>query len=152
MQHATSIKHIFQPSRFQRETPVFTGCLPSSHLISKSHVLREACLNFQFFVKIPICFASYFVFWCFNCVTAIGDAKNTLQIHVNSLFIGFAKRVLKNGKIIFLNYFKYVKILENAFSGLLGVLKSLGRHWVHYKPPVLGTLGVGTHYQALCNI
>ena len=20
-----------------------------------------------------------------------------------------------------------------------------GRHWVHYKPPVLGTLGVGTY-------
>ena len=66
---------------------------------------------FQFFLKFPIWIASYFVFWCFNCVTAIGNAKNTLLIHVNSLFlqwfiIDFAKYVLKNGKIIiFLNWF-----------------------------------------------
>ena len=33
---------------------------------------------FNLFIKIPICTASYFVFWCFNCVTAIGNAKNTL--------------------------------------------------------------------------
>ena len=76
--------HMFQPSRFERETPV---CLPSYRLISKSPVLTETCPNFQFFVKIPICIASYFVFWCFICVTVIGNAKNTLQIHVNSLFL-----------------------------------------------------------------
>ena len=70
--------HMFQPSRFERETPVLRGCLLSSHLISKSPVLRETCPNFLFFVKIPICIASYFVFWCFNYITAIGNAKNTL--------------------------------------------------------------------------
>ena len=79
--------HMFQPSRFKRETPVLRGCLPSSRLISKSPVLRETYPNFQFFVKIPICIASYFVFQCFNCVTAIGNAKNKLQIYVNSLFL-----------------------------------------------------------------
>ena len=59
---------MFQPFRFERETPVLRGCLPLSRLISKSPVLRETCPNFQFFVKIPICIASYFIFWCFNCV------------------------------------------------------------------------------------
>ena len=70
--------HMFQPSRFEWETSILRDCLPSSRLISKSPVLRETCPNFQFFVKIPICIASYFVFWCFNCITAIGNAKNTL--------------------------------------------------------------------------
>ena len=37
--------HMFQPSRFERETPIFPGD---------------------------------FIFWCFNYVTAIGNAKNTL--------------------------------------------------------------------------
>ena len=123
-------RYMFQPSRLERETPVLRGCLPSSRLISKSPVLRETCPDFEFFVKIPIYIASYFVFWCFNCVTAIGNANNTLYIHVNSLFlqlfiVGFAKYELKNGKIIiFLNNFKYAKIPENAFFGLLRVLKS----------------------------
>ena len=72
------IIHMFQPSRFERENPVLRGCLPSSRLISKSPVLRETSPNFHFFLKIPICIASCFVFWCFNCVTAIGSAKNTL--------------------------------------------------------------------------
>ena len=72
------ILHTFQLSRFEQETPVWRGCLPSSRLISKSPVLREASANFQFFLKIPICIASYFVFWCFNCVTAIGNVKNAL--------------------------------------------------------------------------
>ena len=72
------LEHTFQLSRFERETPVLRGCLPSSRLISKSPVLRETSPNFQFFLKIPICIASYFVFWCFNCLTAIDNAKNTL--------------------------------------------------------------------------
>ena len=58
---------------------------------------------------------------------------------------------------IFKLLFKYVKIPENTFSGLFKGAKiqnfsfggnhgaTLGRHWVHYKPPVLGTLGVGTY-------
>ena len=101
----TSQCHMFQPSRFKWETPILTGCLLSSRLISKSPVLRETSPNFQFFVKIPICIASYFIFWCFNCITAV---DKTLQIHVNNLFlqwfiVGFAKYVLKNDKIIFLN-------------------------------------------------
>ena len=101
------VNYMFQPSRFEWETPVLKSCLPSYRLISKSPVLREICPNFQFFVKIPISVSGYFVFWCFNCVTAIGDAKNTLQIHANSLFlqwfiVGFPKYVLKNGKIIIL--------------------------------------------------
>ena len=65
------VLHMFQPP------PVLRGCLLSSSLISKSPVLRETCPNFQFFAKIPIFIANYFVFWCFNCVTAIGNAKNT---------------------------------------------------------------------------
>ena len=69
---------MFQPSRFEREILVLRDYLPSSRLISKSPVLKETCPNFQFFVKIPICIANYFVFWCFNCVIAIGDAKNAL--------------------------------------------------------------------------
>ena len=73
-----SLIHTFQLSRFERETLVLRGCLPSSRLISKSPVLRETSANFQFFLKIPICIASYFVFWCFNCVTAIDNVKNTL--------------------------------------------------------------------------
>ena len=70
--------HMFQPSRFEQETPVLRGCLQSSHLISKSSILRETCQNFQFFLKIPTCIASYFVFWCFRCIAAIGNANNTL--------------------------------------------------------------------------
>ena len=103
--------HTVQVSRFERETPDLRDHLLSSRLISKSPVLRETSPNFQFFLKFPIWIASYFVFWCFNCVTAIGNVKNTLSIHVNSLFlqwfiIDFAKHVLKNGKIIiFLNWF-----------------------------------------------
>ena len=38
--------HSFQISRFERETPVSRGCLPSSRLISKSPVLRETSPNF----------------------------------------------------------------------------------------------------------
>ena len=57
-----TLEHMFQPSRFEREISRFDGNSP----------------NFQFFVKIPICVASYFVFWCFKCVAAIANAKNTL--------------------------------------------------------------------------
>ena len=32
--------HMFQPSRFERETPVLSGCVPSSRLISRSLALR----------------------------------------------------------------------------------------------------------------
>ena len=67
-------------------SPVLRGRLPPSCLISKSPVLRETSPNFQFFLKFPILIATYFVFWCFNCVTAIESAKNKLSIHVNSLF------------------------------------------------------------------
>ena len=52
-----SLEHMFQPSRFEQETPVLRGCLPSSRLISKSPVLRETCPNFNFFIKIPTCIA-----------------------------------------------------------------------------------------------
>ena len=69
---------MFQPSRFEWETPVLKGCLPSFRLISKSPALRETYLNFQLFAKIPICIPNYFIFWCFNCVTAIGNSNNTL--------------------------------------------------------------------------
>ena len=76
-------------SRFERLSPV----LPFDLKIS---CLRETSTNFQFFLKIPICIASYFVFWCFNCVTAIGNVKNTLKIHVNSLFLQWFMKVLQS--------------------------------------------------------
>ena len=51
-----------------------------------------------------------------------------------------------------------MKIPENAFSGLLRVLKSKISpsvatmvYWVHYKPPVLETLAVGTYVKVLFN-
>ena len=106
------------------------GCLLSSRLMLKSLILRETCPNFQFFVKIPICIASYFVFWCFNCVTTIVQCKEyTVDPCLQAVFAVIYRRFCKvcaekwqNSKI--LNYFKYIKIPENAFSGYLGVLKS----------------------------
>ena len=54
--------HMFQPSRSERDTPVLRSHLSFSRLISKSPVLRETCPNFEFFIKILICIASYLSF------------------------------------------------------------------------------------------
>ena len=56
-------------SRFERLSPVLPFYLDISLFWGKR-------ANFQFFVKTQISILSCFVFWCFNCVTAVGNAKN----------------------------------------------------------------------------
>ena len=65
------------------EEKVIGICKDSNIVITSNDI--EGCHRFplvrnstKIFLKIPIYIASYFVFWCFNYVTAIGNAKNTL--------------------------------------------------------------------------
>ena len=149
---------MFQPSRFELEIPVLRGCPRSSRLISKSPVLRETCPNFQLFVKIPICIASYFVFWCFNCVYI------AIQLVFAVIHCRFCKkRTEKRQNYIFKLILSTQRSQRMHFPGFQGCQNpqfplryhgpTSGRHWLHYKPPILGNLGVGTQNTAvLCHI
>ena len=115
--------HMFQPSCFERETPILRFDLEIS-------CFEPICPNFQFFVNIPICITSYFIFWCFNCIIAIGNTENCRSM-LTACFAVIHHRFCKVCAEKWQNYtiFKlilsiYVKIPQNAFSGLLGVLKS----------------------------